>query len=321
MTCHEFLNKSLTQHCLVPNFASIAIDTLGMHSNDTVGFFFNCHKDIHGGKYTEYIPSLKLRPYIKRFSFTEGLHDYSNIDIKAVGKENVELHIHYGQQGFGIYDADRRSFIGREGYFVGLRHWDQLWLSHMGSSISMMSIEFTISGAKRLLQVHTVDIFNKITDVENVLGSSSKSLVDEIKNTKNHRERIVIVERYFNGILKKYKPDKEDRLMQLCEQGLGKYMIGELCKNVKISGRTLERYFVKQVGLPPKEYQKLIRFNKACELLSWYPKVNIPEVIYKCKYYDQSHFAKEFRRLFSKSPLKYIRQNNGLVYLGRGYVV
>jgi len=65
-----------------------------------------------------------------------------------------------------------------------------------------------------------------------------------------------------------------------------------------------------------------MRINSACNnLYINYPEENLSEIAEKSKYFDLSHFDKEFKQLTNYSPFNYFRKTNTLIYLGRGYLI
>lgn len=97
----------------------------------------------------------------------------------------------------------------------------------------------------------------------------------------------------------------------------GKCKVSELAKNLNISDRTLHRIFLKEVGINPKDYLKIIRFNHACKLMSAYPDIDWFEIIYNCGYYDQMHFIREFKYIMKATPDYFLKICNGTFYFER----
>lgn len=71
-----------------------------------------------------------------------------------------------------------------------------------------------------------------------------------------------------------------------------------------ISERQLERLFKRYIGLSPKYYARIIRFNYIFELISS-GKSSWMEVVYHSGYYDQSHFIRDFKAFTGEDPSAY----------------
>lgn len=77
----------------------------------------------------------------------------------------------------------------------------------------------------------------------------------------------------------------------------GRISICELAKRHFTTVRQLERNFKKHIGLSPKEYSNIIRFQNALIMIK-NPDKNrsLSEVAFECGYYDHSHLTNEIRR-------------------------
>ena len=59
--------------------------------------------------------------------------------------------------------------------------------------------------------------------------------------------------------------------------------------------------------MSPAYYRKIIRFNKAAQLLSSDSNSSLTEISYACGYFDQAHFIKDFREFGGISPSEFLR--------------
>jgi AraC-like DNA-binding protein len=77
---------------------------------------------------------------------------------------------------------------------------------------------------------------------------------------------------------------------------------------VGLSTRHLRRGFLATVGVGPKEFQRLARFQRVARaLLLSAPVAQLPAAL-AAGYYDQSHYIKEFRRIAGQPPTELLRR-------------
>jgi AraC-like DNA-binding protein len=77
----------------------------------------------------------------------------------------------------------------------------------------------------------------------------------------------------------------------------GQISIYELSKRNFITIRQLERNFKKHIGLSPKEYTNIIRFQHAMLMIKNSGEDrSLSDIAFECGYYDHSHLANEIRR-------------------------
>ena len=69
--------------------------------------------------------------------------------------------------------------------------------------------------------------------------------------------------------------------------------------------RTLERHFLEQVGLHPKTFSRLVRFNGVIRFMESNLNVKWRQLADRFGYYDQSHFIHEFKTLTGSLPQDY----------------
>ena len=86
------------------------------------------------------------------------------------------------------------------------------------------------------------------------------------------------------------------------EAARGLVRIDELCDETGTSIRQVDRLFREHLGVRPKTFARIARFQNAIGLLKKDPGCTIADVAARCGYYDQSHFVHEFRRFAGAPP-------------------
>lgn len=83
----------------------------------------------------------------------------------------------------------------------------------------------------------------------------------------------------------------------------GQISIDELSKRNFKTVRQLERNFKKLVGLSPKEYSNIIRFQNALNIIKNSDENrSFLDIAFECGYYDHSHLTNEIKRYTGLSP-------------------
>jgi AraC-like DNA-binding protein len=86
------------------------------------------------------------------------------------------------------------------------------------------------------------------------------------------------------------------------EKGLS---IAECAESVGVSERRLSQVFREHVGIAPKMWCRISRFQAAARALHEGADVPWVELALACGYYDQSHFANDFRAFSGVDPTTY----------------
>lgn len=75
-----------------------------------------------------------------------------------------------------------------------------------------------------------------------------------------------------------------------------------LCADAGLSARTLTRLFQTHLGLGPKTFARIVRFQRALSMLRADPGCTLAAVAVACGYYDQPHFVREFKACAGVPP-------------------
>ncbi len=133
-------------------------------------------------------------------------------------------------------------------------------------------------------------------------------LADEVRNAENSIEAINLIERHL--------------LYRLAESGIYNFKrvghslkhlflnnatsVGNMAQLACLSRKQFERIFFNAVGMKPKEYSSVARFQKSLWLMQ-NGNHDFADVAYSCGYADQSHFIRECRRFSGATPAELLK--------------
>jgi AraC-like DNA-binding protein len=87
--------------------------------------------------------------------------------------------------------------------------------------------------------------------------------------------------------------------------GGGIRTVGDVTESTGLSTRRFIEVFKQQVGLAPKQYCRVQRFQRAIRTLPTRDAIDWAEVAAECGYFDQAHLIHEFRTISGMSPGEY----------------
>ena len=147
------------------------------------------------------------------------------------------------------------------------------------------------------------DLFsNRDVDLEDVWGTPVLGLRDRLRELPSPMQRLHCFERFLAHTFT--APLLEPRPVHHCAVGYALQQfahtpsvltVRDVARNTGWSERRFSQVFREQVGLPPKVWCRLRRFQRAVKQLHAGADVRWAELAQDCGYYDQSHFANEFR--------------------------
>ena len=139
--------------------------------------------------------------------------------------------------------------------------------------------------------------------LDDVQGGTNE-LVDLISSADSFQERVMRFEEYHNVRAKKNKPVPplvHDMLSKI-NASFGDIRIQTLADETGYSSRHLNNVFKKHVGVSPKFYERVVRFQRCLDQLQRHHPADLTELAYDAGYYDQAHFINEFKEFSLKTP-------------------
>ena len=80
-----------------------------------------------------------------------------------------------------------------------------------------------------------------------------------------------------------------------------------VARDAEVSPKKLIRLFSEEVGMTPKAYLRVSRFQQVLARVHAAPSVDWMEIVERHGYYDQPHFIREFREFSGFTPTEYLR--------------
>lgn len=176
--------------------------------------------------------------------------------------------------------------------------------------IDYLVIRFYPSGLRPFLGFscrELTDNFLALNSLRDRLGAIASPLEE---SPQTDLERIAFIEQALLDMLPKAPTLPSKALLyslRSIEGSRGLLAISELCRESGIQSRSLNREFENYLGLSPKRYSKLVRFNLLLARLSTLTKpANLASIAYDQGYYDQAHMIKECTQYTGLTPTELI---------------
>lgn len=167
----------------------------------------------------------------------------------------------------------------------------------------MFKIQCQPNGLFQLFDLPMTLFANGFEETASVLGNHAIGLLTEqIMNATSFADMVRFSEAFLLRQLsrKKRPPLPIDKLLHL--PTLHTFSIDQLAHEACLSTRQFERKFLEWVGISPKLYQRLIRFNQAMKLKDASLGRSWTDIAYTCGYYDPMHFLRDFRQFTGTTP-------------------
>ncbi|RFA25516.1 hypothetical protein CAI21_18950 [Alkalilimnicola ehrlichii] len=146
----------------------------------------------------------------------------------------------------------------------------------------------------------------ELTDRQIDLKLVQPGIAEQVRCAPNFNKRMEIVSSYlsrrlcFGGV--------RAELMALVSQILaerGRLALSLEYRRFHVSERQLVRRFIHQVGLTPKHFARIVRFQAALDRLRNGSYTLLSDIAFDLSYSDQSHFIRDFKRFCGLTPAEY----------------
>ena len=175
--------------------------------------------------------------------------------------------------------------------------------------IDVLTIQFRPAGFHRLFRIPMDEFADQAFDAQLVIGPKFRDFEEKLACASCFEERSCVASTFLLECLTERSGGDAVAAVAnpfLSERGvLG---IADAAAEVGLSVRQFERRFSEQVGVPPKLYARIVRFNAALEAKKNAPRRLWTDIAHDFGYYDQMHMVRDFGDFTGENPTAFIRR-------------
>lgn len=257
--------------------------------------------------YKRFEPNTPLRPFVECYWVIEN-NDRTVVQQKIVPDGFPELIFHYAEPYRininGVWETQSPCLLAGQ-----IRN--HFFLENTGTS-GMIGVKLKPTAVTRLFGIQMDQLTDKVLDAEEAIGDCITRLGKSILGNKNHEQKVAVIETFLSSIEKnEYMGDVVDEAINIMVEHNGMLTISDVLQKLDVGERKLERLFQKYVGISPKFYSRIIRFNYIFSIvqeqsMSW------SELALNAGFYDQSHFIKNFQEFTGEDPTEYFFEDENM---------
>jgi AraC-like DNA-binding protein len=261
--------------------------------------------------YLEHSPQPALSPFIKTLWYVrdpEATHRHER--VLPTGRAQIVLSLARD------YLTDANNFAyplnhSPAGIFLGI--YSRYQQIDAIDFTELIGIVFHPGGTVPFFPDNASTFANCETALDDLWGRASLNLRNELRDAPTPEQKFSLLEFALLTRLALSKHQRRDPILDYALTHLhaapGTTTIAELTRTTGLSPRRLSERFNEQVGISPKLYCRIQRFQQALQLMHQGADVPWAELALTCGYYDQSHFANDFRAFSGLSATDYSTTN------------
>lgn len=260
------------------------------------------------------IPQLPLSQFVENFWLIEGFTaDYTREKILPDGA--IELMIDLDTEPKNIFDdeSSQRSRAVKKAWISGERTRYIVIGAHRNQS--MVGIRFRPGGAYPFFRFPISELSESVTELDLIWGGLVDEIREQLLSLQSHEDKLSTLEAFL--LARAHRSLEANRLISFAIQQLQQspqfLAIRDLAQTIGITQKHLITQFEKVVGLRPKTFARVCKFQKVVNMIETQSEIEWSTIAYDCGYYDQAHFIKEFQNFSGLNPTAYVAQRGEFV--------
>jgi AraC-like DNA-binding protein len=247
-------------------------------------------------------PTEALRRYVRKYvhvdSSLAGVISFWPVPARSV----TCLEFTFGEP-YRIHHVDGSNpEINYPATIVGAKTYQRVRLELRGH-VEGFVILFQPTGLQRLFSVPGRVIVNEHYEADVVLGGAVAHLRSRLEEAKSFAERIQIADTYLGARIPRVDDESSvDAAVQEMVLKEGCVRIAGLASCAGLGVRQFERRFADLLGISPKLYARIVRFEAAIRKRTIFPNGNWTRIAHELGYHDQMHMIHDFQLLSAESP-------------------
>jgi AraC-like DNA-binding protein len=246
-------------------------------------------------QYHEFNPDVRLTAWVKNYWTASGFVS-SEITPKVFPDGCTDIILIFNR----ITGTSYAGFYGIMTTFVEVDY---------PKATQMFGIRFKPAGISAFTRIPINEFTDRKVELALIDSLFDKSFYETIPEKKSMQEIIIHTDNYLiNKLPLVHLPDKQIiRAVNMIHNAKGQLSLSGVASDVCLSQRHFERKFKSVIGISPKMFSKIFRFEHAAQHLQNAPHKDLLSIAVECGYYDHTHLIKDFKALTGEAPTNFRR--------------
>lgn len=253
---------------------------------------------------TEFIPSPSLSQFVRVFRVVHFVFDdITKIPYKPYPPRPEHCLSFYPRDSETVEYVNNGTKIGKlKSVVIGQQ--SEVTNRFVGKDFLVFQVVFSPSGLYRLTGIPSEQLNNCYLDAETIFEKDIKEINDKLNDAKDFKEMVAVVESFLlkkinRGVKDFHRLDQVSNLILKTDKILN---VEWLAKESCLSLRQYERKFIERMGVSPRYFSKVVRFENAFRMKNTDPNLDWLSIAIKCGYYDYQHLAKDYKAFTNQTP-------------------
>ena len=202
----------------------------------------------------------------------------------------------------------RSALIGQHSYLMNRQ---------VGNEFVLFQIVLQPGALYRLTGIPSNELTNVFVDAEAVFSSEIRLVNERLSSTDNHLEMIEIVENFLFYLVRRQSPRLYrmsclpiDKVGHFLLQNPARFSLDWLADQACLSNKQFYNVFVQRMGISPKLYARIARFDQTVKLKNAQPQKDWLSIALEYGYYDYQHLVRDYKEFTRLTPTEFAQQEN-----------
>jgi AraC-like DNA-binding protein len=260
----------------------------------------------NGMTYISYIPSPPLNAYIDDLYYLDGPAAYPRQKVLPVASSNLMINL---GDPFDVYQPDQaRPFITcTASWWVGI--WNTYHSVDWPARVRFFGVHFKPGGAYPFLQFPLSEMNSQVVPLDALWSGQAGDLREGLQAAGTVQAGFALLEQRLKARFCEapYTLNLVQHAVMEIAQQHGALSIRALSDRMGFSQNHLGNQFKRFVGIPPKEVARFYRFAHVLRSIDPTQPVDLTRLAHETRFYDQSHFNRDFVAFTGSSPTEYLQ--------------
>jgi AraC-like DNA-binding protein len=253
------------------------------------------------------LPQGPLADFVSLFWLYEGYRQPHKKE-RLLPDGSMELVINLLDDQTRIYDRrnTQNLEILRGSILVGAQ--SEYFVIDTAEQHSVIGVHFKPGGAFPFLGVPAMEVHNRLLSLEDLWGSAARELRARLLEADTPTAKFHVLENALAARIQD-RTARHPAVAYALKQFHGlphTRTIGDVTAELSLSPRRFIEVFNTEVGLTPKLFCRIRRFQRVLRSIGFGDRIEWAGVAAECGYFDQAHFIRDFRAFSGINPSTYV---------------
>ena len=263
-----------------------------------------------------HIPQPPLSNFVDLLWFYDGYSPGPHSKERLMPDGSIELVINLKDDEARIYDRENLDKCTRLPGALLCGPHSSFFVIDTAQQASVIGIHFKPGGAFPFFKMPACELHNLHVSLEDLWGHQSGLLRERLLEAPTPEKKIHLLEQCL--LEHAFKPLERHKSVD-CALGLFRNIhtapaMAELADQIGISSRRFIQLFSNEVGLTPKLFARVRRFQQVLRKIRSGMDFSWVDMAASCGYFDQAHFIRDFKEFSGINPTAYLVQKTCLLY-------